>query len=194
MGRTLRALKDRARRCEKVKKKRPITWEIEGLEFCFEAGACIRKVIKEFAKLLREIAPLLELSEIIFKQVERRPLNATTSMTLFMPVPVIDGMPVKRWLEIRERAALDIDADTAEVVCAYRKYFDPYDIYPELPGQYGDCFNKWYARSPGSKIWVWFDDLPRTTQKALSKRIKQEQSREEKKEKVVEVFDLSQSD
>jgi hypothetical protein len=44
---------------------------------------------------------------------------------------------------------------------------DPYFVMPELPRE-GWCIGRGYfARSPGSGVWVWFGDLPEATAEAL---------------------------
>jgi hypothetical protein len=47
---------------------------------------------------------------------------------------------------------------------------DPYGVYPELPD---DCYcvgRAYFARRPGSDVWVEFGDLPKKTRDALWKR------------------------
>jgi len=169
---SFRRLKKKAKRCKLGNQRHGVTWKYGGLEFKFHRGADVQRVIKQFEKLLREIAPLLELGEIIFKQLERRPLNASTSMKLYMPMPIIDGTPVKQWLLSRERAALDIDPATAEIAWSTEQLFDPYGIYPEVPASIRHYwFRECFVRSPGSNVWVWFEELPKATQEALNKRI-----------------------
>ena len=129
-----------------------VTWKNAGLEFVFSPGADVRSVIKQFGKLLRDVGPLLELGEIIFKQLERRPLNATTSMKLYMPMPMIDGMPVKQWLQSRERAALDIDPATAKIAYTAEQLFDPYGVYPEVPERYRYSVRDHFVCSPDRAI------------------------------------------
>lgn len=72
-------------------------------------------------------------------------------------------MTLQQWLSIREEAALRIDPETAEVdwICTH-----PY-FRPELPEDYQS--REYFARSPGSDIWVPFDDLPDATRDALYK-------------------------
>jgi len=78
-----------------------------------------------------------------------------------------DQNKVKKWLAIRKNAGHKIDPETAEVVWCYQYTLDPYGIDPELPEEYRQVGREYFARSPGSDIWVWFGDLPAATAKAL---------------------------
>ena len=78
-----------------------------------------------------------------------------------------DEIELEKWLEIRKKAGRKIDPETAEVQWAYVYEFDPYGIDPELPEECWQVGRQYFARSPGSDIWVWFGDLPATTQDAL---------------------------
>ena len=44
---------------------------------------------------------------------------------------------------------------------------DPYGVDPELPEEYWQVGREYFARSPGSDVWVWFGDLPDATRDAL---------------------------
>ena len=62
------------------------------------------------------------------------------------------------WLPVRKDAAQKIDPETAKVTWVYANIMDPYGVDPqEEYQQYGREF---FARVPGSDIWVWFGDLP----------------------------------
>jgi hypothetical protein len=83
------------------------------------------------------------------------------------------GMPsakedVKKWLAIRKEAALRIDPETAEVVWVYAQLGDPYGVDP-FPKEWYVGKEDFY-RSPGSDVWVAFDDLPDATREALRLR------------------------
>jgi hypothetical protein len=78
-----------------------------------------------------------------------------------------DEMTVEQWLAIRKEAGLKIDPETAEVDWIYAQTFDPYGIDPNLPEEYWCIGRAYFARSPGSDIWVCFDDLPDATRHAL---------------------------
>src|SRR5690349_8366735 len=65
----------------------------------------------------------------------------------------------EQWLAVRKDAGLKIDPETAEVFWKYGQVCDPYGLY-DLTDE-GDCIGRnYFARSPGSNVWVWFDDLP----------------------------------
>jgi hypothetical protein len=75
---------------------------------------------------------------------------------------------VEEWLAIRREAALQIDPETAEVMCEYADLADPYGVYPDRPAE---CIGRvCFARPSGSDIWVCFADLPNTTVKALREK------------------------
>jgi hypothetical protein len=73
---------------------------------------------------------------------------------------------VEKWLAIRKEAGRKIDPDTAEVISIPVQYDDPYGLYPEPPEGW-NIGRDYFARSPGSEIWVWFGDLPDATSDAL---------------------------
>jgi len=76
---------------------------------------------------------------------------------------------VEQWLAIRKEAGLNIDPQTAEVIWEYGHTIDPYNVYSDLSEeekQVGRCY---FARSPGSDVWVSFCDLPDATHDALWK-------------------------
>jgi hypothetical protein len=77
---------------------------------------------------------------------------------------------IENWLAIRKEAGRHIDPETAEVEWIYALTLDPYGIYPELPEEYRQVGREYFARSPGSDVWVQFGDLPEATRAALWKR------------------------
>lgn len=77
---------------------------------------------------------------------------------------------MKQWLAKRKEAGLKIDPETAEVMWANGWTLDPYGVYPEIPAEYRQVGREYFARAPGSKIWVLFDDLPAATRHALLKK------------------------
>jgi hypothetical protein len=74
---------------------------------------------------------------------------------------------VEQRLAIRKEAGLKIDPETAEVEWIYAQTLDPYGVYPELPEECRQVGREYFARSPGSDIWVLFGDLPDATRIAL---------------------------
>jgi hypothetical protein len=71
------------------------------------------------------------------------------------------------WLAISKEAGLKIDPETAEVEWDYAQTLDPYGVYPELPKELQQVGREYFARSPGSDVWVSFGDLPDATRNAL---------------------------
>jgi hypothetical protein len=78
-----------------------------------------------------------------------------------------DQMTVEQWLAIRKEAARQIDPETAEVEWMYAQTLDPYGVNPELPEERQQVGREYFARSPGSEVWVWFGDLPEKIRDAL---------------------------
>jgi hypothetical protein len=70
-------------------------------------------------------------------------------------------------LALRKEAGLKIDPETAEVKWIYAQTLDPYGIYPQLPPECQQVGREYFARAPGSDMWVLFDDLPDATADAL---------------------------
>jgi hypothetical protein len=73
----------------------------------------------------------------------------------------------QKWLEARKLAALQIDPETAEVTWEYVQTVDPYGLYENIPDEAWQVERGYFARSPGSEIWVSFDDLPDEVSKEL---------------------------
>jgi hypothetical protein len=73
----------------------------------------------------------------------------------------------KIWLAIRTEAGLKIDPETAEVEWEYAQTLDPYGLDPDLPEECQCVGREYFARSPGSDVWVHFGDLPEATRDAL---------------------------
>jgi hypothetical protein len=74
---------------------------------------------------------------------------------------------VEQWLAIRKKEGLKIDPETAEVEWTYAQTLDPYGVRPELPEECRQVGREYFARAPGSDVWVWFHDLPDATHDAL---------------------------
>jgi hypothetical protein len=77
---------------------------------------------------------------------------------------------VEEWLALRKEAALKIDPATAEVDWQYGFTLDPYNVCPDLPEELRQVGRVYFARSPGSDIWVAFHDLSEEVFHALWKR------------------------
>jgi hypothetical protein len=80
--------------------------------------------------------------------------------------PKASEIPIEEFLAIRKAAGLKIEARSAEVTWCYAQTLDPYGIY-ELPEECRQVGREYFARAPGSDIWVWFGDLPQETSEAL---------------------------
>jgi hypothetical protein len=83
----------------------------------------------------------------------------------------ISNAEYDRRMEERRAAGLLIDPTTAEVLCVYAETLDPYgDGLPLLPPEEGSSNREYFARAPGSDIWVFFGDLPEATRDARTAR------------------------
>ena len=82
----------------------------------------------------------------------------------------VDELTIEQWLQIRKEEGRKIDPDIADVMCDRVYGADPYDVYPDLPEEYQTIGRAYFARAPGSDIWVWFGDLPDETVKRLRER------------------------
>ena len=81
---------------------------------------------------------------------------------------MIQESDVEQWLAIRKEAGLKINPKTAEVEWRYAQTLDPYGVYPDLPEECQQVGREYFARSPGSDIWVHFHDLPEETRDVRS--------------------------
>ena len=61
----------------------------------------------------------------------------------------------------------DIEPETAEVMWDYGYTIDHYGVDPDLPEECRQIGRNYFARSPGSDVWISFRDLPDTTRTAL---------------------------
>jgi hypothetical protein len=78
---------------------------------------------------------------------------------------------IEEFMERRRQVGRKIDPETAEVTFWWRQTLDPYGLNPFLPKEC-DCIGReYFARSPGSDIWVSFGDLPAATCDRLWERI-----------------------
>jgi hypothetical protein len=98
-----------------------------------------------------------------------------TRMVGMKNVPARESVAKQRrreqWLAVRKEAALQIDPETAEVDWTYAQTLDPYGVDPDLPEEYQQIGRGYFARSPGSDVWVSFYDLPEATCDRLWARI-----------------------
>jgi hypothetical protein len=112
-------------------------------------------------------------------RVSRCGASASTTVieALFPEVPVKKRTPIEKserdqWLAIRREEALRIDPETAEVDWSYEQTLDPYGVFDEweLPEEFHQVGREYFARAPGSDIWVKFGDLPDETREKLWKK------------------------
>jgi hypothetical protein len=75
---------------------------------------------------------------------------------------------------LRKAAGLQIDPETAEVDWNYAQTLDPYGDDPNLPEEYRQVGRAYFARSPGSDVWICFYDLPAATRNALWEKHKRQ--------------------
>jgi hypothetical protein len=71
---------------------------------------------------------------------------------------------IRKYLDERKSEALRIDPKTADVLWDYNDIMDPYCVYNRPVESIG---RDYFARNPGSRIWVWFGDLPDVTRDEL---------------------------
>jgi hypothetical protein len=91
-------------------------------------------------------------------------------MTFVQPLKgekMLGEFDVEQWLASRTEAGLKIDPETAEVYWEYGQVMDPYGVYSGLPEECWQVGRQYFARSPGSDIWVHFRDLPDETREVL---------------------------
>lgn len=74
---------------------------------------------------------------------------------------------VKYLRALREAAGLAIDAKTAAVMWWHAQTLDPYGDYPSVPDECDQVGREYFARAPGSEVWINFRDLPQATRDAL---------------------------
>jgi hypothetical protein len=127
----------------------------------------------EIEELHKQKAALVELQ----KRTSQVESSASTSVieALFPEVPVkkktaAEKAEIEEWLAIRKKEALKIDAETAEVEWCYGETLDPYGAMEEWELPQSCIGREYFARAPGSDIWVWFGDLPDETRGKLCKR------------------------
>jgi hypothetical protein len=80
-------------------------------------------------------------------------------------------MTTEQWLALRTEEAPKIDPETAEIDWQYGQIMDPYRVRPDLSDEEYCVGRVYFARNPGSEIWVCFYDLSEETCKALWKKI-----------------------
>ncbi len=126
----------------------------------------------DIEQLRRNKAALIELQ----KRARRSgcPGSTTVVEALFPDIPVkrktaSEKAEDEQWLAIRKEAGLKIDPETAEVDWVYGQTLDPYGVCDEweLPEEFHQVGREYFARSPGSDVWVNFSDLPDAVREKL---------------------------
>ncbi len=105
------------------------------------------------------------------------PSSTTVIEALFPDILIQKRTPgekakIESWLRIRKEEALKIDPETAEVDWKYAQTLDPDGVMDEwdLPEEFDQVGREYFARAPGSEIWVSFSDLPKQTVERLRQR------------------------
>jgi hypothetical protein len=146
----------------------------------------ITDAIAKLRSLHVRIEPLLELGEIMCKQLDRRPLKTDVALNI-SGHREIDGLSPEQWLAKREEVGTKIDPNTAEVIASNEQALDPYGVHGDPPGCYQGFTPEWFVRAPGSDVWVWNGDLPKATQQALFKRLTKEKREAKNEEALFEI-------
>jgi hypothetical protein len=77
----------------------------------------------------------------------------------------------EQWLAVRKGEGLRIDPKHAQICWEYGSVRDPYELY-DLTGEEDNIGRNYFARSPGSDLWVSFHDLPAAVRDRLWTRMK----------------------
>ena len=81
------------------------------------------------------------------------------------------SLDLEAWLAIRRKEALRIDPESADVCWHYAQILDPYSVR-DLPAEC-ECIGRvYFARFPGTDVWVCFYDLPEATRTRLRERMR----------------------
>jgi len=96
----------------------------------------------------------------------------TNEKTMTNPPQTAEKVPTvrvtKEYLDaLRKTVGLQIDPEVAEVEWVYGQTLDPYGDDPDLPEEYRCIGREYFARSPGSDVWINFRDLPEATRTKL---------------------------
>jgi hypothetical protein len=71
------------------------------------------------------------------------------------------------WHALLKIAGRQIDPENAEVHWRFGQVVDPYGVYPDVPPECNCIGRCYFARAPGSRVWIEFGDLPEATREAL---------------------------
>ena len=78
----------------------------------------------------------------------------------------------KEWLESRKEIGRQINPEAVDVTWQFEPVLDPYRICKDLPDQLQLEGREYFARSLDTKVWVSFDDLPKSSRDRLWRRIR----------------------
>lgn len=73
------------------------------------------------------------------------------------------------YLTVRREEAKHID-ETGDTTWWYGQTMDPYGVIPAMPEHLSQVGREYFARRPGSDIWVHFDDLDPAVRDKLSSK------------------------
>jgi hypothetical protein len=110
---------------------------------------------------------LEELPENILERLLAKRRASLYESFLDSPFNDDSSLTIRDWLEIRKQEGMRIDPETAEVDWSYAETFDPYGLGLELSDELRQVGREYFARNPGSDIWVVFQDLPEGTRNKL---------------------------
>ena len=100
-------------------------------------------------------------------------------MTMMTGEPADHQIPINEWLAARKQVGLEIDPHTAEVMWCFGYGIDPYGVHADLIDEEKCIGRVYFARNPGSDIWVAYRDLPKETLGKLRESGRQRRALEE---------------
>jgi hypothetical protein len=74
------------------------------------------------------------------------------------------------WRALLKIAGHQIDPENAEVDWEFGPVGDPYGVYANTPSEYYCIGRLYFARNPGSSVWIEFGDLADATREALESK------------------------
>ena len=101
---------------------------------------------------------VLECLKALRKAVRKKP----NKKARINDVPTVE-VTVEYLEALRKEVGRHIDPDTAEVDWVYAQVLDPFGDGRDLPEEFQQVGRDYFARSPGSNLWIWFHDLPDAT-------------------------------
>jgi hypothetical protein len=114
-----------------------------------------------------------------------------TQRSLMKAIPAGMELPLRmdrllittqEWLAIQMAEGLKINPETAEVECYYEAKFEHGVYYPRLPEECRGIGREYFARGPGSDIWISFQNLPKAIRKRLRAKLRRDYGREDHKD------------